>query len=396
MTYDENEKLVTNLQSMIVDEVPEFGIKEDWELDLVIASSVKPETVKWRWTGKLAFGKVSMLIGDPEARKSFVSLAMATAVTLGTPMPGDTERHPPQNVLLLSAEDGIADTIVPRLIAMGADMDRVTILKGLKKTQVGDIRTLNLSTDLKKIDAELSKGGYGMVVIDPINAYTPSVDGKSDVSVRTLLAPMGELADRHQVMFLLVRHLNKNEGRNVLYRSMDSIGYVAMARSVLLVGRNPEDEDESVIIGIKNSNGKRSKGISFRIEGDGVFKWGGESDLTADQLVTSKSDEEKSAMGEAEDFILAMLEDGCKLATECVNEYKQNGFASRTIDRAKKNLGIKSEKEKGVKNGPFYWRCRTEDCQHCQENVGDLGDVPHVHSEQGEIPIKPGLNSWNH
>jgi len=333
-----------NLMSMVQSEVPDF--KEEWELDIVTLSEVKPEKVDWRWKDKLAKGKAAMLIGDPEAGKTFLTLGISTAMTRGNPLPPDVEKHEPQNVLLLSGEDGIADTIVPRLIEMGANMERVKQLKGLKKTESGDIRTLDLRTDLQRIDRELSKGGYGMVVIDPINAYTPEVDAKADVSVRTMLRPIGELAERHQVILLLVRHLNKNERAKVMYRSLDSIGYVAFARAVLLVGKNPDDEDESVVVVIKSSVAKKPKGISFRLD-DGVFKWGSVSHLTADQLLSNKSDEEKSAVDEAGEFLIDLLEQhgGWLEQGKVILALRKNGISEPSARRAKKKYHIESKKE---------------------------------------------------
>ena len=314
-------------------------LKEDikvWTPVIVDMSTVEPEEVNWRWEGRLPMGKLSIIEGDPEAGKSFLTLAIASAISNGDPLPPETDRFTPKDVLILSAEDGIEDTLAPRLIGMGANMGRIKVLKSMRDNE-GAIRVPNLQTDIDVLDNELQNADYGLIVIDPLNAYTPTVDSKTDASVRSMLHPIADLAERNNVIVLVVRHLTKNENSKAQYRGLGSIGYLAQARVVMLVGKNPDNEDERVVVVSKTNLAVRSLGIAYDMK-DGIFQWKGESDITIDQLLSRPTtQDEKSQVDECLEWLYDLLQSngGNHPSSEVIRRGNGEGYSTSTIKRAK-------------------------------------------------------------
>jgi hypothetical protein len=308
-------------------------------LQLVRIADVEREEVSWRWSGRLPRGKLVLIEGDPGTGKSWLTMAISTAVTLGNPLPGDAERFESQDVLIFSAEDGLADTIRPRLEDMGADLTRVQAVSAVMDAN-GAERFPSLADDLLYIDAALAAGGYGIVVIDPLNAYLKGVDGNRDIDLRAVLGPVGALAERYGVTIICVRHLTKGSRDRAIYRGQGNIAYTAAARVVLLVGVNPDDGTEHVIVPIKNNLAPLATAMSFELV-DGRFLWKGETRLTAEQLLAPDSQgEERTARDAAVEFLSDALADGARPTVEVYREANAMGIAKRTLERAKASLGI--------------------------------------------------------
>ena len=254
-------------------------------------NNVEREEIRWRWANRLARGKLHIFDGDPGVGKSFLTLAIAAAVTTGAPLPGDSERHDPQDVLVLSAEDGVADTIRPRAEDMGADISRIAVLTAVIGED-GEERHPSLVEDLAALDEELSSGNYGMVIIDPINSYLgTSLDTHRDAALRAVLTPLGKLAEKHAVVMILLRHLTKGGADKAIYRGQGSIAYTAAARIGLLVAKNPEDEEQRILACIKSNLGPTAPELSsmaFTIT-EGQFRWVGEVDIDPEAMLAPKA-----------------------------------------------------------------------------------------------------------
>jgi len=329
-----------------------------WIPEITNLGTVEPEFVEWRWKGRLPKGKIVIIQGDPEQGKSFLTQEIIARYTRGEPIYPDKEKVSPANVLLLSGEDGMADTIVPRLVSMNADLSRVDSINLMRADE--DVRGLSLTEDLAVMEQMLKEKQYGLVVIDPISAYTPNTDTNTDNRVRSMLMPLKDLAEQYGVTIIIVRHLTKNEQTKTAYRGQGSIAYEAAARVVMLVGKNPDNEEERILAVTKLSVDRRPPSLAFTLTtdettGGASVTWIGETEVTAEQLLTSRSGEEKSAMEEAEEFILDMLKSGDKLQRECINLAKDNGFSETTINRAKRKLRIRSVKPAGKQHEPWYW-----------------------------------------
>ena len=304
---------------------------------------VDREEVAWLSEDRLAIGKLHIFDGDPGVGKSFATDAIVAAVTTGAPLFGEVgERREPAQALMLSAEDGIADTIRPRIEDMGGDLSLVTVLTAVRKEN-GDEGHLSLVDDLAAVEEVLKTGDYAVVVIDPVNAYLGGVDTHNDAALRTVLAPIAALAERYNVAIILIRHLTKSSKDKAIYRGQGSIAYTAACRLAAIVGKNPDNEQERVIAWVKNNLGPEAPAIAFSLD-EGQFRWLGETDVTATALVApEKGTEERSALEEAKGFLRKTLADGPAATTEVEKQAKGIGITDRTLRRAREALGIKPE-----------------------------------------------------
>lgn len=320
----------------------------------VILKDVEREEVAWLARGRLARRKLHMMDGDPGVGKTFVSDAIVAAVTTGNPLFGEGERREPAKALMLTAEDDLGDTVRPRIEDMGGDLSRVTILTGVRKEN-GEERHLSLVDDLTAVDTVLSKGGFDVVVIDPINAYLGAeLDTNRDAALRSVLTPIAALAMKHQVAIICIRHLTKGGRDRPIYRGQGSIAYTAAARIVMIVGKNPDNEEERVIVWIKVTNGADPSAIAFSLT-EGQFRWLGETDVTASALLApEKGTEERSKLDEARAFLEDTLADGPVSTPDVEKQAAMAGISSGTLRRAKASLGVqadavRAEGEKGVR-----------------------------------------------
>jgi hypothetical protein len=232
---------------------------------LVKVSTVEAVPIRWLWPGRMALGKATLIAGHPGLGKSQLTAYLAAQVTKGAPWPAGEGSAPKGQVIMLSAEDDIADTIRPRLDAAGADIHSVHMLTAV---QEGDgVRGFNLARDLAALDASLSQiGNVKLVIIDPITAYMSGTDTHKTADVRALLAPVSDLAVKHKVAVVVVSHLNKGGGGEAMTRVTGSLAFVAAARAAYVVQKDPEDPKRRLFQPIKNNLGVDDTGLAFRIE----------------------------------------------------------------------------------------------------------------------------------
>lgn len=307
-------------------------------------NDVKPEKISWIWNCRTALGKITLLEGDPGVGKSTLALDIVAHISRGDPLPGDEHRTDlkPMKCLLLTPEDGLADTIRPRLDKMGADVTKVLALEAVRDAE-GNDQHFSLQKDLALIDKHLAEGGYAAVVIDPLNAYMASVDTYKDAEVRTVLTPLAKMAEKHNVAVICVRHLTKEIGGKAIYRGQGSIGFAGAARMIHLVGRTVLNPDLCAMVCTKSNICKLPQAIGFSIE-DSSISWKGEIDATAADLLTPPQPEEKSALEEATDFLKSELSGGSLPSDDLMKTARAQGISNKTLQRAKKALGIKSSR----------------------------------------------------
>ena len=312
---------------------------------LVQLARVQREEVRWLWSDRIPLGRLTGLVGDPGVGKSWLSLVVASAVTTGAALQGGQESPgEPGDVLLLTAEDGLADTVRPRMEDMRADLTRVTVLTAIRDAK-GNERHPSLLADIPAMESVLAGGGYRLVIIDPLNAYLGvNLDTHRDAALRSALTPLAAMAERMGVAVLFVHHLNKGQRDRAIYRLQGSIAVVAAARVVHLVGMNPDDGTDRVFTCIKNNLALSPPALSFELT-EGRFLWRGESNVTEAALLRGDEDEGKrSAQDEAAEFLRVLLGDGPVEAKQAQREYREVGISERTIMRAKAALGVKSER----------------------------------------------------
>jgi Bifunctional DNA primase/polymerase, N-terminal/AAA domain/Primase C terminal 1 (PriCT-1) len=309
---------------------------------VVTLADVEREEVRWLWPGRIAKGRLTCLMGDPGAGKSWITGALATAVSRGERLPGETERTEPADVLFLCAEDGLADTVRPRLEDLGADLTKIHVLTAVRGLD-GKERHPSLVDNLGDLERVLAERPCALLVIDPINAYLGSqLDTHRDAALRGALAPVAALCERLGVACVFVLHLTKSGRDRAMYRGQGSIAYTAAARVVLLAGQNPENPEERALVWVKGNLTAPPPSIGYEIS-EGRFYWRGESDLTAGQILAPDADTGKqSAIKEAEAFLLDTLADGPRSSREVEREAEAFGISAMTLRRARKQAGVRA------------------------------------------------------
>jgi hypothetical protein len=241
----------------------------------------------------------------------------------------------------MSAEDGLGDTIRPRLEDMGADLRRVIALRGLIDND-GNERALTLA-DLDVIEKAILEHRPALVIVDPIIAYVAGRDTHKANEVRSLLAPLAALADKHKTAILAIRHLNKTAAK-ATYRGQGSVDFLAACRSVFLAGEDPENPGQKVLCHIKANLAPKTPSLTYTIN-EGRFLWGEESTLTAEQILAVPVEPgERSQLDEAKSFLEDVLSNGPVASSEVEKDAKGAGIAPTTLKRAKTALGIKARK----------------------------------------------------
>lgn len=326
-------------------------------------ADVEPQNVSWLWYPYIALGKFTIIEGDPGIGKSWLTCALACAVSRGQQLHG-VEPLTPSNVLMLSAEDGLSDTLRPRLDAVGADVSRVYALN----------EHFNLDSSGRfKLEEAIIEYSPALVIIDPLFAFTESkVDIHRANESRAVSAPLADLAERYGCAMVAVRHLGKSRGGgHALNAGIGSIDFTAAARSVLLVGRDPDDEGQRAVVQIKNNLAPLGASIGFKVEGD-RFDWTGVSDLTAARILASDSDNEgRGRIDEAIDFLRTMLTDGHQPTNDIKSAARQVGISNATLNRAKGRLGVRVKKvgQPGTDRQHWVWQLPTEGAQLLSEDT---------------------------
>lgn len=312
-------------------------------------SLIEAKSVDWLWYPYLPLGKLCLLEGDPGLGKSVLSLVVASCLSRGWKLPGQETVLPPCNVLIMADEDGLADTVRPRLDALGADLKRIRPVTGLLRD--GEEEPLLLDPEgTQALTWEIEDFEPHLVIIDPLFSY---MGGKVDVNkgteVRGVLRPLIEVADRQQCTIWGLRHLNKVSGASTaIYRGQGNIDFIAAARSVLSVREDPDIPGRAVMAHIKHNLSQAGATIAFSI-GDGHsgidFGWEGEVDATMAELFAAP-DEDKSQTNEARRWLREELLEGPQPSQQLISKcMKDCGVSQRTVWRAKEKEGIIARKE---------------------------------------------------
>ncbi len=325
-------------------------------------ADVKAEDVDWLWQPYIPKGKLTLAEGDPGIGKSWVSLAIATAVTLGKGLPCQ-ESVEPSNVIVASAEDGLGDTIRPRLDAMGANVSRIFAIEGAL--------TLD-ETGFTILNNYLERVRPALIIIDPLVAYLgASVDIHRANETRAVMAQLAKLAEKFNVAILAIRHLTKGGMSKAIYRGLGSIDFTAACRSVLLAGCDPQNSQSRALVQIKSNHAPFGPAIGFELR-DGGFYWTGESTLTATQILATDTGTGASELDEAMTFLKDELADGEVPAKDIYQAAQNTGIAKRTLERAKAKLQAKSRK---IGDTWFWYLTKATSPTLPYKEFGELGNI---------------------
>jgi putative DNA primase/helicase len=335
-----------------LDELLEVSAVELLEVStatVVTLADVEPERVTWLWDGHLPAGKLVMLDGDPSVGKSTLAIDWAARLSTGAPWPDGTG-CPLGDVLVLSAEDGLADTIRPRLDAAGGDPARVHALTDVTfRDDEGNLRQRSVTlADVEQINFAIAKFGARLVIIDVLMAYLPAkVDSHKDQDIRSVLARLADLGEKTGCCILLLRHMNKSSGVNPLYRGGGSIGIVGAARAGFVAATDPDDETRRVLASTKQNLAPEPESMAYRLVGadNGAAKveWLGSSTATASTLLAAhERDDERSERDEAVEWLIDYLSanGGQADRKDLLKLARADGISESTLKRARTRAGI--------------------------------------------------------
>ena len=317
-------------------------MNQEIELKIIEMSEVESKEISWLWYPFIPYGKLTIIQGDPGDGKTTLVLNIAAALSKGEGLDNDMKPADPLHIIYQTAEDGLADTVKPRLEKAEADCSNIFVI---------DETDASLSMLDERIEKAIVEKKAKLLILDPIQAY---LGGKMDMNraneARDMTKHLGQVAERTGCAIVLIGHMNKNSGGKVAYRGMGSIDFFAVARSVLLVGRVKGQENRRAMVQIKNNLAEREHGKSFVLS-DGVFCWQGNYDITEDELVggfVPKSSKQE----EAKEMLLSFSNINREVSASDIREKAQEkGISWRTMELVKKELGIQSKKI----NNAWYW-----------------------------------------
>ena len=327
---------------------------------IVLKEPSKPETVKiirmsdveltpveWLWKPYLPFRKLSVLQGNPGEGKTYFAMHLAAACTNGKLLP-NMERMEPFNVIYQTAEDGLGDTVKPRLIEAGADLDRVLVI---------DDSEVQLTLSDERIEKAIVENNARLVIIDPIQAYLGAdVDMNRANEVRPIFMRLGQVAQRTGCAILLIGHLNKAAGMQSLQRGLGSIDIAAAVRSVMFIGKLKHDPTMRILTHEKSSLAPPGVSLAFSLGDEGGFRWVGEYDITADEMLSGIEPQRETKTQQAKDLICTLLAGGKQVLSEDIDKAAlERGIPGRTVRDAKRELGdaLKSKIVEGRKK--VFW-----------------------------------------
>ncbi len=336
-------------------------------LVVTCVADVESKAIEWLWPQVFALGKHSTIAGDPGLGKSQVSIALAALVSTGGILP-DGSVCPQGDVVFITAEDDVADTIRPRLEAAGADLRRVHVVDGVPaKTSTGQdgVRGFDLTCDVNRLAEMLDAlPAVRLIVIDPASAFLGDVDSHKNAEVRAALNAITKLAEDRRLCLLTINHLNKGKG-SAMSRVLASVAFVAQPRAAYVVTRDKDDPALRVMAPLKNNIAVDGmafyfKVVSFTSTGDietSRVEWQDRTEqLSADEALEQKSPRGGGAESmRAMDYVRGALAFGARPAREMEAGAKAAGISGATLRRARAALRVVASKELGKPNGAWVW-----------------------------------------
>lgn len=302
-------------------------------------TDIAEKSVKWLWHPYIPLGKITIMQGNSGIGKTMLALNIAATLSNSEPLPGDTDPREPVYVIYNTAEDGLGDTIKPRLRAAGADLTRINTINER-------VNTVTMTDE--RLEKSIIETGAKLLILDPIQAYLGSnVDMNKANEVRPIFAQLGRVAEDNECAIVLIGHQGKNQMYSELQSLLGSTDQVAAARSVLTVTKHQNDKTLSLINHTKSSLSAKGKSLSFYIDDNGKIVWGDfiENAIKTDEERTTKTDAAKQ-------FLHDILASGALPQTDIASAAFDAGISKRTLDKAKAEMKIKSSR----KDNMWFWQ----------------------------------------
>lgn len=337
------------------------------------ASEIEAEPIHWLWRGRIAAGKLTVIDGDPGTGKSTLTIDFAARVSTGRAFP-DGAACSLGKAILVTAEDGPADTIKPRLEAAEADLNRVVVLSPSLAGSDGVV--VELPKDLAILEENVSRVNATLIVLDPFSAFlSGDVDGYKDQEIRKIMTMLATMAERCQCAVVLIRHLGKGDKSNALYRGLGSVGVIAAARAGFLVAHDPTDTSDRsrrVFCATKSNLAPMAPALAFTLAADpqrqvARVEWCAEPvSITADELLGGVDGRQERGLGDAVALLTEQLKDGPKPSMVVEQAADEGGISQRTLQRARSSMRIRSKKAGGALNGG--WILSLPTCRNCESD----------------------------
>ena len=311
-------------------------------LQMIKMSEIQSQEVSWLWYPFIPYGKLTIIQGDPGDGKTTLVLNIAAWLSKGEGLDSEMKLSEPVNVIYQSAEDGLADTVKPRLELAGADCERILVI---------DEKEKSLSMVDERLEKAIVQTKARMLILDPIQAYLGGgMDMNRANEARDMTKKLGALAEKYQCAIILIGHMNKAVGNKAAYRGMGSIDFFAVARSVLLVGRVEGEPNIRAVVQIKNNLAAFGHPKAFALSEDG-FQWLGDYEITADEVLGGIAPK-ANKMEQAKHMLRELaLTSNAVLSNEVFDMADEQGISKRTLENAKRELGIRARKI----NNSWYW-----------------------------------------
>ena len=322
--------------------------KQNVELKLIHMEDVVSKEVEWLWYPYIPYGKITIIEGDPGEGKTTLVLKLAAALSRGLPLPCDDDKeYEPIHIIYQTAEDGIEDTIKPRLVKAGADCSMIRVIDETDKE-------LSMTDD--RLEQAIIETGARLIILDPIQAYIgATVDMHRANEIRPVLKHLGMIAEKYNCAIVLIGHMNKAAGSKSTYRGLGSIDIQATARSVLLVARLRDKPNIRIMAHDKSSLAPTGDAIGFEVTEDSGIVCIGPYDITIDELLSGNEGRGKKKLDIAENCIKEYFGTNKVIpSNEIMMEAAKRSIKRNTLLSAKKKLGITSDKEK-AEDGTIYW-----------------------------------------